>query len=62
METYNEGIFILAFIAVFAIPILIEVAYNWLKMKRGNRYARKWLADHPDADWIDFIEHNRGER
>ena len=62
--SFNEGagIFVLAFIVVFAIPILIEVCYNWLMMKRGNRYAKKWLADHPDADLIDFIKHNRGER
>ena len=59
---FNEGIYILAFIVVFAIPILIEVVYNWLKMKRGNRYTRKWLADHPDADLIDFFKHSRGER
>ena len=62
MEVFNEGIYILAFIAVFAIPILIEVVYNWLKMRRGNRYARKWLADHPGTDLIDFIKHSRGER
>ena len=62
MEVFNEGIYILAFIVVFAIPILIEVVYNWLKMRRGNRYVRKWLADHPDADLIDFFKHCRGER
>ena len=62
MEVFNEGIYILALIVVFAIPILIEVVYNWLKMRRGNRYVRKWLADHPDADLIDFFKHSRGER
>ena len=61
MELFKEGIYILAFIVVFAIPILIG-GYNWLKMRRGNRYARKWLSDHPDADLIDFFKHSRGER
>lgn len=50
--SFNEGagIYVLAFVAVFAIPILIEVVYNWLKMKRYNRYAKKWLAGHPDTE------------
>ena len=61
MGVFNEGVYILAFIVAFAIPVLIQV-YNWLKMKRGNRYARKWLADHPDADLIDFFKHHRGEQ
>ena len=60
----GTSIYVLVFAAVIviAVPIIIEVAYNWLKMKRGNRYARKWLAGHPDADWIDFIKHSRGEK
>ena len=61
MEVFNEGVYILAFIVAFAIPILIQV-YNWLKRKRGNHYARKWLADHPDADLIDFFKHHRREQ
>ena len=62
MEVFKEGIYILAFIVVFTIPILIEVIYSWLKMRRSNRYARKWLADRPDADLIDFFKHSRGEK
>ena len=40
---YSEGVGIygLMLIAVFAVPIIIDVAYNWLKTKRGNHYARK---------------------
>ena len=58
--SFNEGagIYVLAFVAVLAIPILIEVGYSWLKTRRDNRYARKWLADHPDSDFIDFIKHS----
>lgn len=62
--SFNEGagMYVLAFVAVFAVPIFTGVAYNWLKMKHDDRYARKWLSDHPGADWIDFIKHSRGER
>ena len=59
MWKYLMKAYILAFIVVIAIPILIEVVYNWLKKRRDNSYARKWLADNPDADLIDFFKHIR---
>jgi len=61
---YIEGIGIygLMIVAVFSVPIFIDVVYKWFKTKRDNRYARKWLSDHPEADWIDFFKHSNGER